>query len=636
MRPTKKRFGQVLGALVATLILVGVTPATGAGQQPEPPKVDVVLTLLHSNDGESALRESSNDLDGQNYGGIAPFASVVDDLKRSATKGPPLVRGAKRVELLVSSGDNFLAGADFQASLDKGVPYYDAIGLGLIGYDASAIGNHEFDFGPDVFADFIESFSPPLTFVSSNLDFSAESRLQALADAGLIADSIVVKERGERFGIVGATTEALPAISSPRGVVVEAVGQAVQAEVDRLLAEGIDKIILISHLQSLQEDLALLATLHGIDVAVAGGGDELLANADDLLIPGDEVAGTYPTIATDADGNTIPVVTTSGGYRYVGRLVVSFDKAGEVLDTHEVSGPVRVTTGAQNPDAVEPDPEVQAAVVDPVTAFVEELATTPIGVTEAPLDSRRGIVSGSTVTTRGERVSETNLGDIATDAYVAVATRLAPDFGVDPPDMAITNGGGIRDPDEVLFPNATPGSPETVTRLDINDQFPFPNFLAVSEDVPAATLKGLLENGVARVEFVDGRFAQVSGIEYRWDAGRTAEVRDIGTCELMTPGDRVTYIELDPGNDGVDTTVLYDESAGGWQVDENTFTLDIASISFLSIGGGDCYDFGGAETTTLGVQYGQTVEEFVVNDLAGVISAADYAFEGTERIQQVG
>jgi len=636
MRPTKRRFWQVVGALIATLVLVGVTPAAGAGEQPKPPKVDVVLTLLHSNDGESALREAQNDLDGQSYGGIAPFASVVDDLKRSATTGPPMVRGAKRVELLVSSGDNFLASADFQASLDKGVPYYDAIGLGLIGYDASAIGNHEFDFGPDVLADFIESFAPPVPFVSANLDVSAEPRLQALVDAGVIAESVVVKERGERFGIVGATTEALPAISSPRDVVVEAVAPAVQAEVDRLLSMGIDKIVFISHLQSIEEDLALLATLRGIDVAVAGGGDELLANPDDVLIPGDAVFGEYPTIATDTDGNTVPVVTTSGGYRYVGRLVVSFDKAGNVVETHDASGPVRVTTGAQNPDAVEPDPDVQAAVVDPVTAFVADLATTPVGVTEAPLDSRRGIVDGSVVTTRGERVSETNLGDLATDAFVAAATALAPGFGVEPPDMAITNGGGIRTPDEVLFPNATPAAPESVSRLELNNQFPFPNFLSVSSDVPAATLKGLLENGVARIEFVDGRFAQVSGIEYRWDATRTAEVRDLGTCELMTPGDRVTYIELDPGNDGVDTTVLYDASAGGWQVDETTFTLNIASISFLSIAGGDCYDFGGASTTTLGVQYGQVVEEFVVDDLAGVISAADYPFEGTERIQQVG
>ena len=160
------RPGRLLLALALGVGTITSGLATSASAKPDKaPKADVVLTLLHNNDGESALFESEA-ADGQLYGGIAPFSSVVDDLKRSATTGPPTVRGAKRVELLVSSGDNFLAGAPFQASLDNGIPYYDAVAMGLIGYDASAIGNHEFDFGPDVFRDFVLSFSPPLSFVS--------------------------------------------------------------------------------------------------------------------------------------------------------------------------------------------------------------------------------------------------------------------------------------------------------------------------------------------------------------------------------------------------------------------------------------------------------------------------------------
>ncbi len=619
-------------------VLVGTVSMAGsasAGRE----KADVVLTLLHNNDGESALFETTAE-DGQLYGGIAPFASVVSNLKRSATSGPPTVKGAKRVELMVSSGDNFLAGAAFQASLDNGIPYFDAVGMSLIGYDASAIGNHEFDFGPDVFREFVLSFSPSLTFVSANLDFSQESDLQALADAGQIADSIVVKKRGERFGIVGATTEALATVSSPRNVIVEEVAPAVQAEVDRLTGNGIDKIIFISHLQSLQEDLALLAALQGIDVAVAGGGDELLANSDDVLIPGDTAAGPYPTVGIDVDGREVPVVTTSGGYRYVGRLHVVFNRDGYVIQVLDDSGPVRVTTGAENPDRVDPDPAVQSAVVNPVAAFVADLATTPAGVTETPLDSRRGGVTTNgaiAVEVRGERVSETNLGDLATDAYIAKATALAPDFGIGAPDLAITNGGGIRRPDEVIFPNATPAAPETLSRLEVNNQFPFPNFITITENVPAATLKGLLENGVARVEFVDGRFAQVSELEYRWDSTMVAEVRDGMTCALMSEGDRIQYIALNPGNDGdpANDIVLYDADASGWQVDPNTFTVNIASIDFLSIGGGDCYDFGDAPTTRLGVLYGQSVEDFIAIELDGVIPASEYPFEGTNRIQQV-
>ena len=124
---------------------------------------------------------------------------------------------------MVSSGDNYLASAQFQASLDKGIPYYDAIAMDEIGYDASAIGNHEFDFGPEVFANFVESFKSKTPFVSSNLDFSGEPVFDQLVDSDRVVRSAVVKDGGEKFGFVGATTELLPTISSPRNVIATAI-----------------------------------------------------------------------------------------------------------------------------------------------------------------------------------------------------------------------------------------------------------------------------------------------------------------------------------------------------------------------------------------------------------------------------
>jgi hypothetical protein len=81
------------------------------------------------------------------------------DLKKEAVTGRPWSPGAKRGVMMVSSGDNFLAGPEFNAGVDNGIPFYDTIALDLIGYDAIAIGNHDFDFGPDVLADFISGFS---------------------------------------------------------------------------------------------------------------------------------------------------------------------------------------------------------------------------------------------------------------------------------------------------------------------------------------------------------------------------------------------------------------------------------------------------------------------------------------------
>ncbi len=275
-----------------------------------------------------------------------------------------------RAVVTLSSGDNFLAGPEFNASLEKGPPFYDSIVVNAIGYDALAIGNHEFDFGPEVLADFIAGVDAEVPFLSANLDLSGEPRLQALADAGRIAASVVLERAGQQIAVIGATTQDLPFISSPRDVTVGDVADAVEAEIAGL-PEGVDKVILISHLQSVNEDVALLQQLEGIDVAIAGGGDELLASEGTPLLPGDaeDVAGPYPMLAPDATGKQVPVVTTSGNFKYLGRLEVLFDGDGEVLAA--AGAPVRVVQAGEA-DAVVPDAEVVAAVAEPVAAALEQ------------------------------------------------------------------------------------------------------------------------------------------------------------------------------------------------------------------------------------------------------------------------
>jgi 5'-nucleotidase len=603
----------ILLVIALMITSLGAAPLAGAGHDSEP-DVDVRLTLLHNNDGESALLERL--VQGQPFAGVAPFATLVEQLRKEGD------RGRDNVALLVSSGDNYLASAQLQASLEKGIPYYDAIAMDLIGYDASAIGNHEFDFGPDVFANFVKSFRSRTPFVSANLDFSAEPAFDRLVRRGRIAPFVIVRDDGESFGIVGATTPLLPIISSPRDVVANEVLPAVQAAVDQLRGKGVNKIILISHLQSVQEDIALASMLDHVDIMVAGGGDELMANADDVLIPGDAAVLPYPVTALDVDGTEIPIVTTPGGYSYVGRLIVDFDRRGNLLGFDDTSGPVRVTTGAF-PDAVVADRRITKKVVEPVQAFVDALATTVVAQTQVPLNSARGAVAttGSPpvpvipiqVTTPGERVSNTNLGNIAADSMLWQATELAGAFGVAPPDIAFQNGGGIRLPDTVLFTGATPGSPLNVTRLDINNLFPFPNFVSMVENVPVTQLKAILENAVSRVEFVDGRFAHVAGMTYEWDSTGTPNV------------DRVTKIT-------VGGTVVYD--AGAYLVPETT-TYNVATIDFLARGG-DGYNFGGLPFTTLGVTYEQAMLNYLAGPLAGLITDAQYPNTAPTRVFQVG
>jgi len=588
--------------LVFSLLLVaGPTLVTAKTEG----KVAFWLTVLHNNDGESELLGSGD------FGGAALFKTLVDDLKWSATSGPRQLdqRGAKRGVIMVSSGDNVLAGPELAASLEKGVPFYDTITMDLVGYNTVAIGNHDFDFGPDLLADFIEGFMYTLSpYLSANLDFSGEPRLQALVDEGRIAANKVVIVRDEYIGIIAATTPNLPFISSPRNVVVDTdVVGAVQTEVDMLEDMGVNKIIFISHLQDIEGDIALAEKLSGVDVMVSGGGDELLANPGDVLVPGDEgeVFGPYPINAVDLDGKTLPVVTTSGQYFYVGRLVVGFDKDGNVVDLGENSGPVRVAGGncdGTDPcdDAVAPDPQVQALVTEPVSAFVANLANNVIGTSIFDLDGRRSNV----------RSMEVNEGNLIADALRWQAEQLSGDFGVPVPDVALQNGGGIRN--DSIIPTGD------ITVLDTFSMVPFPNFVTVFPAIPRVQFKEILENAVSRTQPGDipggtGRFAQISGFTFVWSATGISQVLD-GDLNVTTPGTRVQEVVL---NDGTEIV-----TGGAVQPGD---PIAVATIDFLARGG-DQYPYRDAPFMVLGASYQQALASYIVDGLGGVIDSPDYAF----------
>lgn len=607
----RRLIGGTAAAAIACSLAVATAPSVAATAGAEAARPAFQLTLLHNNDGESQLLGAPADA---SYGGVARFATVVDQLRAQARVRPPVAPDQPRRSgvLMLSSGDNFLAGPQFQASLDKGVPFYDSTAMRLIGYDASAVGNHEFDFGPDVLADFIEGFQGETPFVSANLDVSAEPALAALADMDILVSRTTVRTQGERIGIVGATTPELASISSPRDVeVLQDVRGLVQRQVNLLTRQRVNKIVLISHLQSIDEDRELLTGLRNIDVAIAGGGDELLANEGDLLVPGDTISidpesglpRGYPIYAPDANGVQVPVVTTAGDYKYVGRLVVDFDQRGNVVGVDEVSGPVRVSGVA--PDAVAPDPEIQEQVVDPVAEYVAELEQDVIAQSEVALEGRRD---------PGVRTEETNLGNLVADALLYTGEQEAGNFDVVPPDVALQNGGGIRN--NSLIP------PGPITALDTFNIAPFSNFVSVVPDVPRDTFKEIMENAVSAVESADGRFAQVAGFSFVYTLdGTPQEINEEGV--IVTPGTRVLDVVLDDG------TVIV---ADGDVVDGPG--IAVARNDF-SARGGDQYPFGDLPFTTVGKSYQQALEDYIVVGLDGLITAEEYPEGGEGRITQV-
>jgi 2',3'-cyclic-nucleotide 2'-phosphodiesterase (5'-nucleotidase family) len=554
-------------------------PGAGSGAGPQGL---FELTVLHINDGESALLPTDD------LPGAARFAADLQRLQaegnRTVTLPPqasPRARQAipKRAALTISSGDNYLAGPRLQASFEDPDAFFDALVYTHTGFDAMTIGNHEFDFGPDVLADFIEA-TGDIPFISANLDFSAEPRLAALEAQGRVAGSTVVEKAGRQIGVVGATTEQLSAISSPRNVVVSEVLPAVQEEVDDLQADGVDIIILSSHLQNLSEELTLVPFLSGVDAVVGGGGGEALGDA-------------YPLMAEDADGKMVPVVTTPGDYADIGRLVLFFDEAGELVKVGDDSELLPVPLEGPR------DAFIAENVEAPVSAYVAALAANVIATTEVPLDGRRQAP--------GVRDRETNLGNLMADAHLLAARERAASFGVPPADIALQNGGGMRQ--EQIIP------PGPVTELDTFDIAAFTNFLSVSQ-ITGTELKSALERSVAALPGAGGFHGQWAGIEFNYDLSQQAQVVDFLEGRVTTEGSRIQNAVVTRA-DGTRVSVVQN---GDLVAPDALFT--IASIDFILRGGGDGYFSLRQPFTTLGITYQQSLAQRF--EELGTVTAATY------------
>jgi 5'-nucleotidase len=605
------------------------------------------LTLLHNNDGESTIEPLTSS--GVQVAGVAAYKTVLDREIRDA-------RNAGNAVLNVYAGDAFLASSALACSLPPNpstTPVYDAVAQRQMAYDAHIFGNHEFDFNPDFLQRFVRTFNrngvPDQPFLSANLDFRGEPTWADLLDrdgviqveaAGgrVVARSadLVDETTGMRFGVVGATTPLLPTISSPRNVVLtstdlQSTAQVVQREIDALTRRGINKIVVVSHLQNIQNDQALVALLRGVDVAVAGGGDELLANATTPLLPGSSaVAGPYPLGVVAADGRTVPVVTTEGNYKYVGRLDVRFDAAGNVIgiDT-EKSFPRRVVVSNSNapavtfPDRVVPDPGVQSTAVAPVIACLAALAQ-PIARTEVAINVANP--AGGLGFTNGVRTGETNGGNLVTDSYLAAYDAYAAAAGLPPrgpanPVVAVQNGGGIRQnagnvlPVGATFDSSTGtygGVPGVISRRNTLDVLAFfTNSMTVLRDMSPAELKLAFERSAATLPSAGGQFLQVAGLTVTYSLGGTPHVvsappagQPYGT--VTTPGNRVVSITLADG-----TPIV----AGGAVV-PGAPNVTVVTNSFTANGGDNFAAFGGVPSSrrvNLGLLYEQALVAYLLS-----------------------
>jgi 5'-nucleotidase len=562
------------------------------------------LTLLHHSDAESALIAAPNQ---PNFGGVARFKSKIDQLR--ATAANPV--------LTLSNGDMFLAGPQLDAvRSNPAAPFYDALAQDLIGYTAHAPANHEYDFGPAFARRYYDQFQGGDDFfLGANIDYSAEPALAPLVGNKLRRSLIVEPAAGVRVGIVGVLPSELKTISSPGNVSVTPSSQLVsvlQAEIDALRGSGVNKIILMGQQQTISNDVALIPQLRGVDVVISGGGGELVSDPGTALVPGDvrpaTVAGLpnqYPLRVNDADGKSAVLVGGAGFYKYVGKLDITFDAAGDIVSAD--GNTLRIaSTSVDAVNGVNADPVIQAQVVDPVQAHVAGLQAQRIARTTVPLEGRRNGGPGI-----GIRLSETNLGSLTADALVWQAAKAASESGspLSGPIVGVQNGGGIRN--DSLIPAAS-AEGENLSRFDAFSVNAFVNFVVVAEDVSASKIKQVLEHSVASVG--GGQFGHWSGLNFSYYPNRPAGFRI----------DDVFLVGGGPG--GTDLAIITDGV-----IDPNAPLIDLATIDFLA-NGGDAYPLRDLTFSLYPLTYTDALENFITapaTDLFGGLAGLNRLIDDT-------
>ena len=342
--------------------------------------------------------------------------------------------------LLVDAGDLFQG--TLESNIGEGADVVRA--YNQMGYVASAVGNHEFDFGPAGPATTAKSIEEDprgalkerareakFPFLVSNIN---DAQSHARIKWPNMPASTLVEIGGVKVGIVGASTAATPYTTMPAnflGLEMAPTATAIADEARALRTKGAQVIVVVAHIGSSCKDLD-----HPLDTSSCDHAEELFGLVDELpkgLIDVIVAGHTHAAIAHRISG--IAVIESYSSGRAFGRidLRVSADghvAASRILRTQLIcplgAGGNAVPVADCHPDAYEgkpvvADPDVQA-IVDSALAKAGARRNEKLGV----------ILAGPITKAHGEESSE---GDWFCDLMLAAR----PDAQV-----AVTNGGGLR------------------------------------------------------------------------------------------------------------------------------------------------------------------------------------------------
>ena len=524
-----------------TLLLAAamVLSLAACGEKKPDPGKDATATepvvILHTNDVHGAV---------SNYAKVAALASQYES------------EGA--YVLILDAGD--FSQGDTAVSVSEGATAVEL--MNMVGYDAVALGNHEFDYGFEALKKNMENAQFPV--LAANVKYNGEL---AFDDA-----AVFTTPGGTKIGVFGLDTPETATKAHPgkiQGVTFaggEELYQIAQDMANMLREdEGCNYVICLGHL--------------GIDDETAATGNRSI----DLL---NKVTGIDVFIDGHSHSTEEEIVEKTNTDRKVGDTILT--STGTKLEN---IGVVTIKDSTITTTCV-PTEGIEVAADDAIAARAAAII--------AEIEADYGTVFAKTeVTLNGEkdpgnRTQETNLGDLITDALVWGAEQQGETV-----DAAITNGGGIRATIEA----------GDITKKDVNTVLPFGNTLSIIKITGEELLEVLEASTFCTPEAIGG-FPQVSGIEFTVDTTKGYDQGD------EYPG--TTYFAPKTINRVTIKTV------GGKDFDPAA-TYTIATNDFMASGGDTYYRFVNATANyDLGIPMDEVVMDYITTVLNGTVAADKY------------
>ena len=518
-------------AMVFTLVACGEKkPTPGKDATATEPVV-----ILHTNDVHGAI---------ENYAKVAALAAQYE---------------AEGAYVLTLDAGDYSQGTTY-VSLSEGATAIEL--MNMAGYDAVALGNHEFDYGFEALKKNMEAAQFPV--LAANVKYNGEL---AFDDA-----AVFTTPGGTKIGVFGLDTPETATKAHPgkiAGVTFASGEEMYQIAQDMATMlredEGCNYVICIGHLgiddetaTTANRSIDLLGKVTGIDVFIDGHSHSTE----------EEIAEK-----TNADRKVGETVITSTGTKLENIGVVTIKDSTITTECIPTEG---IEVAAD--DAI-------AARAAAIIAEVEAEYGTVFATTEVTLNGEKA---------PGNRTEETNLGDLITDALVWRAMQEG-----EAVDAAITNGGGIRATIEA----------GDITKKDINTVLPFGNTLSIIKITGSELLEVLEASTFCTPEAIGG-FPQVSGIEFTVN---TAAAYDAGE---EYPG--TTYF----APKSIARVTI--QSVGGKDFDPAA-TYTIATNDFMASGGDTYYRFVNATANyDLGIAMDEVVMQYITEVLGGTVTADKY------------